>query len=114
MMHRCLICLGANTEAEENFRRAHALLGAAFPDSIEWGVRQWTEPVDFPLNPALFLNQEGTLHTSLTAGEVRTIFKEIERQCGRTPHDKAEGIVRMDIDLLRYDDEQLKIKKWEE
>lgn len=107
-MHRCIIALGSNTAAEEHFRLAHRLLDAAFPHSIEWGEMQWTEPIDFPLNPALFLNQEGTLHSPLTAEEIRTIFKEIERACERRPHDKAEGIVRMDIDLLCYDDRQLK------
>lgn len=102
----CTLCLGSNTEAEKNVAKARVLLTALLPD-IRWNEARWTEPVDFP-NPALFLNQLATFSTSLSCDEVRHRFKEIERQCGRQPEDKAQGIVRMDIDLLTYGEDTLK------
>ena len=102
----CTLCIGSNTEAENNVAKAHVLLTTLLPD-IRWEEARWTEPVDFP-NPALFLNQMATFSTTLSSDEVRHRFKEIERQCGRQPEDKAQGIVRMDIDLLTYGEDTLK------
>lgn len=82
------------------------MLATLLPD-ILWEEARWTEPVDFPY-PALFLNQLAAFHTEKTRDELRQSFKAIERQCGRLPEDKAQGIVRMDIDLLTYGDEKLK------
>lgn len=103
---RCTLCLGSNTEAETNLEKARAMLAGLLPD-IRWEEARWTEPVDFPY-PALFLNQLATFCTDMTRDRLRQCFKTIERQCGRLPEDKAQGIVRMDIDLLTYGDEQLK------
>lgn len=108
MIHKCQISLGSNTDAEAHFKLAHTLLEEAFPQAFTWEAPRWTEPVNFPLNPALFLNQDGLLMTTLPAEEVRKKFKEIERLCGRTPDDKGQGIVRMDIDLMTFDGERLK------
>ena len=75
---------------------------------IRWEKTQWTEPVNFPY-PALFLNQLATFDTTKTCNELRQCFKNIERQCGRLPKDKAQGIVRMDIDLITYGEKKLKV-----
>ena len=55
-----------------------------------------------------FSNQTALFETSIPAEEVRTILKRIERRNGRSPEDKAQGIVKLDIDLLKYDDCVLK------
>jgi len=103
---RCTLCLGSNTEAEKNVEKARAMLSSLLPD-IQWEEARWTEPVDFPY-PALFLNQMATFHTEKRRDELRQCLKDIERQCGRLPEDKAQGIVRMDIDLITYGEEKLK------
>ena len=36
------------------------------------------------------------------------MFKELERHSGRLPGDKAQGIVKLDIDLLTFDNKVLK------
>ena len=36
------------------------------------------------------------------------LFRSIERDNGRVPEEKVYGVVRMDLDLLRFDDEVLK------
>ena len=60
-----------------------------------------------------FSNQVARLTTPLSAEEVRTILKSIEKENGRLPEDKAKGIVKLDIDLLMYDDTVLKPKDME-
>ena len=55
-----------------------------------------------------FSNQTALFETSMSAEEVRTILKRIEHRNGRSPEDKAQGIVKLDIDLLNYDDCVLK------
>jgi 2-amino-4-hydroxy-6-hydroxymethyldihydropteridine diphosphokinase len=40
-------------------------------------------------------------------------LKQIERDNGRLPEDKAQGIVKLDIDLLKFDDYVLKPKDLE-
>lgn len=104
-MH-CTLCLGSNTDAERNLGKARIMLTALLPD-ICWEEARWTEPVDFP-NPALFLNQIASFGTRMSCEELRLHFKEIERQCGRLPEDKGQGIVRIDIDLLTYGEQVLK------
>jgi 2-amino-4-hydroxy-6-hydroxymethyldihydropteridine diphosphokinase len=60
-----------------------------------------------------FLNQVAQLTTSLSAAELKRLFKEIESEAGRTPEEKAQEIVRLDIDLLTYGDTLLKAEDME-
>ena len=41
------------------------------------------------------------------------LLKQIEKENGRLPEDKQQGIVKLDIDLLKYDDSILKPKDME-
>lgn len=102
----CTLCLGSNTEAEKNVEKARKMLTALLPD-ISWGEAKWTEPVNFPY-PTLFLNQQATFHAQKNRDEICQCFKKVERECGRLPEEKAQGIVRIDIDLLTYGNEQVK------
>ena len=85
---------------------AREALTSAFPN-IRLDIEMETEAIgsDF-LSP--FSNQVASFETSLSAEEVRTILKQIERDHGRLPEDKSHGIVKIDIDLLMYDDCVLK------
>ena len=60
-----------------------------------------------------FSNQLALLETSLSAEDIRNILKQIEKENGRLPEDKQQGIVKLDIDLLKYDDSILKPKDME-
>ena len=57
---------------------------------------------------SLVSNQVAKLETSLTIEEIRNLLKKIEKDNGRLPEDKEQGIVKLDIDLLMYDDLTLK------
>ena len=104
--HSCLLCLGSNIDRHARMETARQRLGSIFPD-IQWGRELTTEATGSGfLSP--FSNQLARISTSLPAEEVRSLLKQIEKECGRLPEDKGQGIVRMDIDLLTHGEAVLK------
>lgn len=104
--HTCLLCLGSNYYRMAYMAYARNDLKKHFPD-IRFSPEMETEAIGNRfLSP--FSNQVASLETSLSAEEVRAILKQIERDHGRLPGDKSQGVVKMDIDLLMYDDCVLK------
>ena len=111
MMHTCLLCLGSNLEPSSRLSAARSTLFSHFPH-IRFSEETITEAIGSGfLSP--FHNQMASLKTSLPAEQVRAILKSIEQGQGRLPEDKAQGIVKLDIDLLMYDDIVLKSKDME-
>lgn len=105
-MHHCLLCLGSNYEYPLRLQAAREALLTAFP-GIRFGKELVTEAIGSRwLSP--FGNQLAKCSTDLSREEVRRILKRIEKENGRLSEDKARGIVKLDIDLLMYDDEVLK------
>lgn len=104
--HTCLICMGSNTEKYRNLMQARKELKQMFPD-ILFGEEKETSPL-FISNPSLFLNQLGCFTTVLCAEKIIESLKEIEKNAGRELQDKKEEIIKLDIDLLAYDDKILK------
>ena len=105
-IHSCLLCLGSNIDRETHLESARMALTQAFPN-IRFASEMVTEAIGSRfLSP--FSNQVAKMETSLTAEEIRTILKQIERDNGRMPEDKAKGIVKLDIDLLTHGDKILK------
>ena len=110
-MHTCLLCLGSNLDASTRLSAARSALLSHFPD-IRFSEEMVTEAIGSGfLSP--FHNQVASLNTSLPAEQVRAILKSIEQGQDRLPKDKAQGIVKLDIDLLMYDDIVLKPKDME-
>lgn len=104
--HSCLLCLGSNIDRHVHMDAARKALVLNFPN-IRFGREMTTEAIGSKfLSP--FSNQIAQLNTSLSAEEVRTILKQIEKENGRLPEDKGKGIVKLDIDLLMIDDTILK------
>lgn len=58
----------------------------------------------------MYVNSVAKGHTSLSADDIRQALKEYERNMGRTPEAKAQGIVTIDLDLLSHGDIILKPK----
>lgn len=109
--HSCLLCLGSNFERHAHIAQARQSLVHHFP-GIRFGEEMETEAIGSGfLSP--FTNQLARFSTLLSAEEVRTILKSIEKENGRLPEDKTQGIVKLDIDLLMYDGQILKPKDME-
>lgn len=104
--HECLLCLGSNYNYKDGLQAARMALLQAFPD-IRFSAELETKAIGGHfLSP--FGNQLARFTTHLPAEDIRCALKQIERDNGRTPEDKARGIVRLDIDLLKYDERILK------
>ena len=111
MKHTCLLCLGSNLDGATRLSAARHVLLSHFPD-IRFSQEMVTEAIGTGfLSP--FHNQVARLTTPLSAEEVRVILKQIERDNERLPEDKAQGIVKLDVDLLVYDKVVLKAKDLE-
>ena len=88
------ICIGSNVNRKENLALARKRLSELFPN-IRFSAEADTEP--------LFANQVARFTSDSDAGEVILHLKDIEREAGRTPEEKKQEIVRLDIDLLSCD-----------
>lgn len=98
--------MGSNTDRHAQLAAAREALRKAFPD-IFFGELMETEAVGSGFHSP-FSNQLARFTTSLSSTAVHALFKELEHQGGRLPGDKAQGIVRLDIDLLAFDGKVLK------
>lgn len=95
------ICIGSNVNRKENLALARKRLSELFPN-IRFSAEADTEPLFFR-RQALFANQVARFTSDSDAGEVILHLKDIEREAGRTPEEKKQEIVRLDIDLLSCD-----------
>ena len=109
--HTCILCLGSNLDAATRLSAARSVLLSHFPD-IRFSQEMVTEAIGSGfLSP--FHNQVARFTTPLDAENVRKLLKGIEQAQGRLPEDKAQGIVKLDIDLLKYNECVLKPKDLE-
>ena len=105
-VHSCVLCIGSNFHRETQMAFARQRLRSHFP-AIRFGEEMETIAMgEGVLSP--FSNQVAVLETTLSVEEIRSILKAIEQESGRTPEDKMQGIVRLDIDLVTFDDAVLK------
>ncbi len=103
-----ILSLGTNTCHAANMSLAAVRLRRTV-GGMRCSRRLWTEPVALPDNAqfppgTLFLNMLVAGWVNLTHDELHTLLKQIERECGRNDADKARGIIRIDIDILKYGD----------
>ena len=104
--HTCILCLGSNFYRIAHMAYAQRDLKKHFP-TIRFSEEMETEAIGSRfLSP--FSNQVASFETTLSSEEVRAILKQIERDLGRLPEEKPQGVIRIDIDLLIYDDCVLK------
>lgn len=104
--HTCILCLGSNFDRTDRMAHARQELKEHFPN-IRFSTEMETEAIGSRfLSP--FSNQVASFETTLSSEEVRAILKQIERDLGRLPEEKSQGVIRIDIDLLMYDDCVLK------
>lgn len=104
--HKCLLCLGSNTDGEKHILNAQIELKKKFP-KIKFGTLMKTKPIGDNFHTS-FYNQLALFYTSIPVEDVRRFFKIIENQEGRTTTDKSTNIVKLDIDLLKYGRKVLK------
>ncbi|MBR1448517.1 MAG: 2-amino-4-hydroxy-6-hydroxymethyldihydropteridine diphosphokinase [Prevotella sp.] len=110
-MHQVIISLASNHEAKKNLFEARACLEqilneVTYSDCIRTrGIG--TQRLCYYRNQLLFGK------TALTVDELTERLKSIELQMGRTSEARQQGIVCIDLDLLKYDAERFHERDWE-
>ncbi|MDR2956120.1 MAG: 2-amino-4-hydroxy-6-hydroxymethyldihydropteridine diphosphokinase [Prevotella sp.] len=105
-MNKALLSIGTNEDREVNMALCHKFLDSIFSD-ISYSKTSLTEPYGTKYKSD-FLNQLAVIYTTHTQKEVSLSLKEIERKMGRKDNDKEKGIVKIDIDLVIWNEEVLK------
>ena len=111
--HIIYIGIGTNlNDASIALSWAKRKLAVAFRGEQRFSTPQKTLPVNFP-SSRMFTNQLVRIETAVPSIFIRPLLKNLERQFGRKPEDKAKGLVKLDLDLLCLDGQVLKVDDWE-
>ncbi len=104
-MNTAVIMLGSNINPEENIELAKEKLSEYF-EFVSHSNRQITKPVGNNYKND-FHNEALKLLSEETAEETKDIFKQIEKEMGRTPDSKKSGQISIDIDLIFWNQKQV-------
>jgi len=107
--HSVILCLGSNIHQQENMRHAQQLLRAEYT-SITFTPSIWTEPIGVVSPPYLNCMAEIKTKDDLTILHDKT--KNIERLMHSSAKERKDNIVRIDIDIMRYDNHIYHEKDW--
>lgn len=103
------VSLGSNTEQEQHIEEAIERLKTVFSD-ITFTQPQWTEPVGVVSDR--YLNCLANFTTSLSLQQLLQQLKDIETAMGDTHENHKQGIVLIDLDVIKYGDKEVKKIAW--
>ena len=112
MNHSVVIALASNYSQQQHLREAQQrltqmLTACRFTDAI------WTDPVNSS-RPDQYLNQLVYAETDMSFAQLVEMLKQTEMAMGRSQEERRQGIVRIDLDVMRYDDQRYHLKDWEQ
>ena len=107
--HYILLALGSNVAAELHIEQAKARLSAVFPQ-LRFSRSLITPAIGIVSPPFMNCLAEG--YCSVPLEEVIVALKDIEAQMGSVSEERKKGIVKIDIDLLQFDDMKRKADDW--
>ncbi|NDV78058.1 2-amino-4-hydroxy-6-hydroxymethyldihydropteridine diphosphokinase [Dysgonomonas sp. 511] len=105
-MNKVLLSIGTNIDREVNLALCHRLLDNVF-EEIHYSETSVTTPYGDSYKDD-FLNQLAIGYTSKDKEEITPLLKKLEKQMGRRPADKKRGIVKIDIDLVIWNNDVLR------
>ncbi len=103
------ISLGSNTEQEQHIEEAIERLKTVFSD-ITFTQPQWTEPIGVVSDR--YLNCLANFTTSLSLQQLVQLLKDVETAMGDTHENHKQGIVLIDLDVIKYGDKEVKKIAW--
>lgn len=110
-LHRIYLSLGSNIDPAPHLRQAVKLLKLHGKDLITSSV--W-ETHAVGITGPNFLNVCVSMTTHLSPVEIKEKFiRPIEAELGRTRTEQKDAPRLIDIDLVMYDDEPLRMEYWE-
>lgn len=107
--HYILLALGSNVAAKLHIEQAKARLSAVFPQ-LRFSRSLITPAIGIVSPPFMNCLAEG--YCSAPLEEVIVALKYIEAQMGSVPEERKKGIVKIDIDLLQFDNTKRKADDW--
>lgn len=112
-MNEGIIMLGSNSNAEENITKAKERIN----DKYEI-IDESTVLVTLPRGKKYkshFLNQAIKILSDEYFEDSVIFFKQIEKELGKTPDGKADGIIPVDIDFVFWNDTAMRndYEKWD-
>lgn len=110
-MNKLLISLGSNEDSEINMSLCRKLLSDMF-SFIVFSETSITSPYGNNYKKD-FLNQLAFANTDMDEEQVIRSLKAIEKAIGRIPSDKENGIVKIDIDLIMWNNKKKKKDEWD-
>jgi 2-amino-4-hydroxy-6-hydroxymethyldihydropteridine diphosphokinase len=105
-----ILALGTNSEQELNMEKAREML-VALLGTLRFSINIWTHPIDIVSDD--FLNCMVIGQTSMSLSALNAALKKIERSCGDTSYKRRKNVVKMDIDILKYDTTIMHERDWE-
>lgn len=105
-MNKALLSIGTNEDRETNLDLCHNLLGELFEDII-YSATSITVPYGNSYKND-FLNQLAIIYTDKEKDDVSHLLKSLEKEMGRNDADKEKGIVKIDVDLVIWNDEVIR------
>ncbi|MTK52999.1 2-amino-4-hydroxy-6-hydroxymethyldihydropteridine diphosphokinase [Paludibacter sp.] len=103
MPNTYIVSIGSNSNAEQNVTAVQILLNNAFTN-VRFSNFQWIPAIGNHYTQP-FYNGAVSFESSLTALELKPKLKAMEVILGRTPEQKAQGIVPMDLDIIVCNEE---------
>ncbi|WP_108823100.1 2-amino-4-hydroxy-6-hydroxymethyldihydropteridine diphosphokinase [Dysgonomonas sp. Marseille-P4361] len=105
-MNKALLSIGTNEDRDRNLDLCHQLLEKQFL-FIAYSKTSMTVPYGNSYKSD-FLNQLAFIYTDKEKDEVVSLLKSIEKEIGRSNGDKEKGIVKIDVDLIVWNEEVVK------
>ncbi len=107
MNNKAIISMGSNANRTENIKRVTEILQANYPGS-RFSTPEITDPIDLPEGAKAFLNLVAMVPTNLEKDEFVAQLKGIENDLGRDDDDDEDGIIPIDLDLIKWNDDVIK------
>lgn len=107
-----IIALGSNIEQESNMDYALELLRRLF-GHISVTDKIWTEPMGIEVSADKFLNCIIVTESKHGYDQVYKAMKQIERKIGSYKSERRRGIVKIDIDILKFGNSIYHASDWE-
>lgn len=111
MCVKLIISIGSNCDQERNVNAAKAQLIQLLGTDVAFTRTVWTMPVG--IKSDRFLNCLCFAFTDKSFEEINKALKNIELQLGRTPKERSQDIIKIDLDILQYADTLLHKADWQ-
>jgi 2-amino-4-hydroxy-6-hydroxymethyldihydropteridine diphosphokinase len=109
VMNKIILALGSNTDQEMNMMRVEQYLRDLFTD-IAFSTHLWTEPIG--IQSDRFINELAFIKTRHGQQQIVRAMKQLEKRCGSTKAERTKNIIRIDVDILQFNDIRLKEDDW--